>query len=118
VCIEGSSDNNDRTSLSFETVKNKLIGLFIQSAKSEKSRNARCLAISVLGIFVYSEFAHQTSHPRLNESLQVILTSLLFPEKVVAMVTIDTVRLLSGVINAMMDYLSSLPALIVEVNTQ
>jgi hypothetical protein len=115
VCIEGSSDNNDRTSLSFETVKNKLIGLFIQSAKSEKSRNARCLAISVLGIFVYSEFAHQTSHPRLNESLQVILTSLLFPEKVVAMVTIDTVRLLSGVINAMMDYLSSLPALIVEV---
>ena len=35
----------------------------------------------------------------------------------VALVTIDVVRLLSGVINAMMDYLPSLPALIVEVRT-
>ena len=37
----------------------------------------RCLAVSVVGLFVYSELAHKNLHSKLNESLQVILNSLM-----------------------------------------
>ncbi|XP_062502638.1 ral GTPase-activating protein subunit alpha-2-like isoform X2 [Corticium candelabrum] len=114
VAVEGCMGTDDH-SVTFQTIENKLIDFFVKSARDEKSRMARCLAVSVVGLFVYSELAHKNLHSKLNESLQVILNSLMVPEKLVALVTIDMIHLLGGVMNNMLELQPSLPGLIVEV---
>jgi hypothetical protein len=38
---------------------------------------ARCISLSSLGIFVYSELLHETFHPKIREAIQVAMTNAL-----------------------------------------
>lgn len=48
----------------------------MRTGRREPAGMARCIALSVLGIFVYRELTNQTLHPRVTDAMNVILLAL------------------------------------------
>ncbi len=68
----------------------------LKSGKKEPAGLARCISLSSLGVFVYSELAHESFHPKVKEAIQVLLTALRFNNKAVAQIASDMLLLLAG----------------------
>ncbi|XP_023240859.1 ral GTPase-activating protein subunit alpha-1-like isoform X3 [Centruroides sculpturatus] len=60
-------------------VKEHVISILLRSGKREPAGLARCIAISSLGIFIYEELLHKTSHPRIKEAINILLTAIRLP---------------------------------------
>jgi len=77
-----------------------LLGVLLKSGKKEPAGLARCVALSSLGVFVYTELATVSAsaplHPKIKEAVQVLLTALKFNNKAVAQIASDMIMLLAG----------------------
>ena len=62
---------NELTLISSAEVKDQIIGVLLKSGKKEPAGLARCISLSSLGIFVYSELLHESFHPKIKEAIQV-----------------------------------------------
>lgn len=64
---------NELTLISSAEVKDQIIGVLLKSGKKEPAGLARCISLSSLGIFVYSELLHESFHPKIKEAIQVTM---------------------------------------------
>ena len=65
-------NSNEISLISSADVKDQIIGVLLKSGKKEPAGLARCISLSSLGIFVYSELIHGSFHPKIKEAIQVI----------------------------------------------
>ncbi|XP_065181814.1 ral GTPase-activating protein subunit alpha-1-like isoform X2 [Sycon ciliatum] len=96
-----------------EGLKDKLMQMLLHTTKKEPFRQSRCLALSMLGLFVYSEYLHVSRHRLLIiECINVLLLSIRFPDHSIASTALDTILLLTDVKQMMPE---QLPLKIVEI---
>ena len=108
--------NSDEMSLiSSADVKDQIIGVLLKSGKKEPAGLARCISLSSLGIFVYSELIYGSFHPKIKEAIQVLLTALRFNNKAVAQIASDMLLLLADHVPNFLDFYPEVPKKIVEV---
>ncbi|KAM9683037.1 ral GTPase-activating protein subunit alpha-2 isoform 1-T1 [Dama dama] len=98
-----------------EDVKHYLISILLKNATEEPSECARCIAICSLGIWICEELAQGTSHPQLQEAVNVIGVTLKFPNKIVAQVACDVLQLLVSYWEKLQMFETSLPRKIAEI---
>ena len=103
------------TLISSADVKDQIIGVLLKSGKKEPAGLARCISLSSLGIFVYSELLHESFHPKIKEAIQVLLTALRFNNKAVAQIASDMLLLLADHVKNFIDFYPEVPKKIVEV---
>ena len=60
----------------FHYLQDDVVTCLLKSGKKEPAGLARCLAISSLGIFLYEELSHGTMHPKMKETINVLLATL------------------------------------------
>lgn len=53
-----------------------IVSVLLKSGKREPAGLARCIALSSLGIYLYEEFSHGTFHPKIKETINVLLMAL------------------------------------------
>ncbi|XP_041353753.1 ral GTPase-activating protein subunit alpha-1-like isoform X2 [Gigantopelta aegis] len=108
----------DMTQLSSKDLKEHIINLLLKAGKREPAGLARCIAVSSVGIFLYEELSHDTSHPKIKESVHVLLASLRCGYRKSAKVASDMLTLLCDHCSKLMKYYPSLPKTIVEFIAQ
>lgn len=96
-------------------VKDQVIGVLLKSGKKEPAGLARCISLSSLGMFAYSELVHESFHPKIKEAIQVLLTALRFNNKAVAQIASDMLLLLADCVDNLLEYYPEVPRKIVEV---
>ena len=101
--------------ISSADVKDQIVGVLLKSGKKEPAGLARCISLSSLGIFVYSELLHESFHPKIKEAIQVLLTALRFNNKAVAQIASDMLLLLADHVKNFLEYYPEVPKKIVEV---
>ncbi|XP_061089526.1 ral GTPase-activating protein subunit alpha-2 isoform X3 [Conger conger] len=77
-----------------EGVKDYLINILLQTARSESCERARCIAICSLGVWICEELVQQTHHSRLREAINILGVTLKFGNKLVAQTACDVFQLL------------------------
>eukprot|EP00118_Oscarella_pearsei_P026270 m.309686 g.309686 ORF g.309686 m.309686 type:complete len:2118 (+) comp47370_c0_seq1:63-6416(+) len=100
--------------LTFGDVEDQVVALIMRTTRAEESVRGRSFALSQLGMYLFSEFAHGSSRC-LDDGVIILLRSLNLAEKAVALVAVDMMHLLSKTVNTMLKHQSHLPRLIVEV---
>ncbi|XP_057662756.1 ral GTPase-activating protein subunit alpha-1 [Diorhabda carinulata] len=86
--------DSDMHVISCPDVKDHIVSILLRAGRREPKGKARCIALSALGIFVYRELKNQTFHPKLVDSLNVILLALKFNNKVIAQLASNILFLL------------------------
>lgn len=95
--------------------KEHVITILLRSGKREPAGLARCISISSLGIFVYEELSHKTSHPRIKEAINILLTAIRFNNKSVAQVSSDMLMLLTDHSDYFLKQYPDIPPKIIEL---
>eukprot|EP00095_Tigriopus_kingsejongensis_P007384 maker-scaffold1916_size24942-snap-gene-0.4 protein:Tk07384 transcript:maker-scaffold1916_size24942-snap-gene-0.4-mRNA-1 annotation:"250 kda substrate of akt" len=108
-------NSHELSLISSADVKDQIIGVLLKSGKKEPAGLARCISLSSLGIFVYSELIHGSFHPKIKEAIQVLLTALRFNNKAVAQIASDMLLLLADHVKNFLDFYPEVPKKIVEV---
>ena len=108
-------NSNELSLISSADVKDQIIGVLLKSGKKEPAGLARCISLSSLGIFVYSELLHESFHPKIKEAIQVLTTALRFNNKAVAQIASDMLLLLTDHVKNFLVYYPEVPKKIVEV---
>lgn len=108
-------NDHELSLISSADVKDQIIGVLLKSGKKEPAGLARCISLSSLGIFVYSELIHGSFHPKIKEAIQVLLTALRFNNKAVAQIASDMLLLLADHVKNFLDFYPEVPKKIVEV---
>ena len=108
-------NSHELSLISSADVKDQIIGVLLKSGKKEPAGLARCISLSSLGIFVYSELLHQSFHPKIKEAIQVLLTALRFNNKAVAQIASDMLLLMADLVKNFLDFYPEVPKKIVEV---
>jgi len=100
-------------------IKDQIVGVLLKSGKKEPAGLARCVALSSLGVFAYTELATvsagQPLHPKLKEAAQVLLTALKFNNKAVAQIASDMILLLADHVPRWQMFFPEVPKKVVEV---
>ncbi|KAJ8341807.1 hypothetical protein SKAU_G00340980 [Synaphobranchus kaupii] len=86
----GSTDIN----AGHEGLKDYLVNILLQTARSEACERARGIAICSLGVWICEELVLQTHHSRLKEAINILGVTLKFGNKVVAQTACDVFQLL------------------------
>jgi hypothetical protein len=53
-----------------------ILSVLLKCGKREPAGLARCIALSSLGIYLYQELTHETFHPKIKETMNVLLLAL------------------------------------------
>ncbi|XP_053567986.1 ral GTPase-activating protein subunit alpha-2 isoform X2 [Bombina bombina] len=91
--LESSSGANDIIT-DHKDIKSLLINILLKNARDEPSEAARCIAICCLGVWICEELVENTNHPQIKDAINVIGVTLKFPNKTVAQVACDVLKLL------------------------
>ncbi|XP_040580670.1 ral GTPase-activating protein subunit alpha-1 [Lepeophtheirus salmonis] len=108
-------NSNELSLISSADIKDQIVGILLKSGRKEPAGLARCISLSSLGIFVYTELIHKSFHPKIKEAIQVLLTALRFNNKSVAQIASDMLLLLTDHVQSLLDYYPEVPKKIVEV---
>ncbi|XP_077996665.1 ral GTPase-activating protein subunit alpha-1-like isoform X2 [Glandiceps talaboti] len=87
-------NSSDISMMSSKDLKDHIISILLKAGRKEPHFEARCVALSLLGMFVYEEVIHGTYHSRLKEAINVLLATIKFSNKAVAQVASDMLLLL------------------------
>ncbi|CAB4058858.1 Ral GTPase-activating protein subunit alpha-1 [Lepeophtheirus salmonis] len=87
-------NSNELSLISSADIKDQIVGILLKSGRKEPA-GLRCISLSSLGIFVYTELIHKSFHPKIKEAIQVLLTALRFNNKSVAQIASDMLLLLT-----------------------
>nr|XP_018896706.1 PREDICTED: ral GTPase-activating protein subunit alpha-1 isoform X1 [Bemisia tabaci] len=78
----------------FPDAKDQIVNLLLQYGRSEPTTEARCVALSSLGVFLYQKLSEGNNHPEIRNALDVLLHSLNSKEDTVAHIACDVILLL------------------------
>ncbi|KAL4624069.1 ral GTPase-activating protein subunit alpha-2 [Arapaima gigas] len=98
-----------------EDIKDYLVNILLQTARTETCEEARCIAICSLGIWVCEELVQQTNHPHVKDAINVLGVTLKFGNKMVSHVACDLFQLLIYHWQHLEKYERSLPKKITEI---
>ncbi|XP_006824859.1 ral GTPase-activating protein subunit alpha-1-like [Saccoglossus kowalevskii] len=96
-------------------VKDHIITILLKAARKELHFEARCVALSALGVFIYEEVLHGTYHSKLREAINVLLATIKFSNKAVAQVASDMLLFLCDQADKLRRHQPEMPKKIIEV---
>ncbi|XP_070578074.1 ral GTPase-activating protein subunit alpha-1-like isoform X2 [Ptychodera flava] len=129
-------NSSDITTMSCKDLKDHIISILLKAGRKEPHFEARCVALSCLGVFVYEEVMQGTYHSKLKEAINVLLATIKglkyiednfqtgtvqrkstsnFPNKAVAQVASDMLLLLCYQADKIRHNQPELPKKIIEV---
>uniref|UniRef100_T1JGD1 Rap-GAP domain-containing protein n=1 Tax=Strigamia maritima TaxID=126957 RepID=T1JGD1_STRMM len=108
-------NSNEFTSMITKDSMDHIINVVIKAGKREPAGLARCIALSSLGIYLYSELVHGTFHSRMKDAVNVLLNALRFNNKIVGQVASDMLLLLSDHSEALLQHFPDVPRLIIQI---
>ncbi|PNF30190.1 Ral GTPase-activating protein subunit alpha-2 [Cryptotermes secundus] len=95
--------------------KDHILSILLKCGKREPAGQARCIALSSLGIYLYQELTHEIFHPKNKEAMNVLLLALRFNNKTVGQVASDILLLLCDHADRLVEHYPEIPSRIIEV---
>ncbi|ELU01115.1 hypothetical protein CAPTEDRAFT_167900, partial [Capitella teleta] len=111
-CLQPSAQDMDIMMCS--DLKDHVVNILLKSGRKEINPTARCIAISSLAIYLYEELSHDIQHCKIKEAVGVLLATLRFSNKNVAMVSSNMLALLGDHVNNLLNKHPDLPRRIIE----
>ncbi|XP_043930069.1 ral GTPase-activating protein subunit alpha-1 isoform X4 [Protopterus annectens] len=105
----------DAVVMPVKDLKERIIKNILSSAREEPSGPARCVALCSLGIWLCEELVHGTQHAQIKEALNVVCSTLKFPNKTVAHVACDVLHMLINYEDQLQKFPPHFPLKIIEI---
>ncbi|XP_015587095.1 ral GTPase-activating protein subunit alpha-1 isoform X3 [Cephus cinctus] len=108
-------NNSEIVTMTCPDAKEHIVTILLRSCRREPTGVARCVALSSIGMFVYRELSYRTRHPRVPEAVTVLLLALRATHATVAQVACDSLLLLCGQADILLEIYPNVPAKIIQV---
>ncbi|XP_076637502.1 putative Rho GTPase-activating protein CG5521 isoform X9 [Colletes latitarsis] len=95
--------------------KEHIITILLRSCRREPTGIARCVALSSIAMFVYRELCYKNQHPRIPESVTVLLLALRASHATVAQVACDSLLLLCDKADTLLELYPNVPSKIIQI---
>ncbi|XP_053985906.1 ral GTPase-activating protein subunit alpha-1 isoform X6 [Hylaeus volcanicus] len=95
--------------------KEHIITILLRSCRREPTGIARCVALSSIAMFVYRELCCKNQHPRIPESVTVLLLALRASHATVAQVACDSLLLLCDKADTLLELYPNVPSKIIQI---
>ncbi|XP_043254930.1 probable Rho GTPase-activating protein CG5521 isoform X7 [Colletes gigas] len=95
--------------------KEHIITILLRSCRREPTGIARCVALSSIAMFVYRELCYKNQHPRIPESVTVLLLALRASHATVAQVACDSLLLLCDKADTLLELYPNVPSKIIHI---
>lgn len=96
--------------------KDLVLNILLRCGKAEPTGQARCIALSSLGIFLHHTLSSASpQHPCAKEALNTLLLALKFNHETVAQIASDVLLSLTGLCPVLLQVYPEIPARIIEV---
>ncbi|XP_076166660.1 putative Rho GTPase-activating protein CG5521 isoform X7 [Ptiloglossa arizonensis] len=95
--------------------KEHIITILLRSCRREPTGIARCVALSSIAMFVYRELCFKNQHPRIPESVTVLLLALRASHAIVAQVACDSLLLLCDKADTLLELYPNVPSKIIQI---
>ncbi|XP_078043542.1 putative Rho GTPase-activating protein CG5521 isoform X9 [Augochlora pura] len=105
----------DIVTMTCPDAKEHIITILLRSCRREPTGIARCVALSSIAMFVYRELCYKNQHPRIPESVTVLLLALRASHATVAQVACDSLLLLCDKADILLELYPNVPSKIIQI---
>ncbi|KZC06326.1 Ral GTPase-activating protein subunit alpha-2 [Dufourea novaeangliae] len=105
----------DIVTMTCPDAKEHIITILLRSCRREPTGIARCVALSSIAMFVYRELCYKNQHPRIPESVTVLLLALRASHATVAQVACDSLQLLCDKADTLLELYPNVPSKIIQI---
>ncbi|XP_012145628.1 putative Rho GTPase-activating protein CG5521 isoform X6 [Megachile rotundata] len=107
--------STDIVTMKCPDAKEHIITILLRSCRREPTGIARCVALSSIAMFVYRELCYKNQHPRIPESVTVLLLALRANHAIVAQVACDSLLLLCDKADILLELYPNVPCKIIQI---